>query len=64
MVHVLLKVVQCADNPLGPVMKTLHLTVLYTGWVVGLEVEIPVYCVSFLLIMISRLPSSSILERY
>ena len=37
MVHVLLKVIQCADNPLGPVMKTLHLTVLYAGWVVGLE---------------------------
>ena len=64
MVHILLKVVQCADNPLSPVMETLHLTVLYTGWVVGQEVEIPVYCVSFLWIMISRLPSSSILERY
>ena len=48
MVNILLKVVQCADNPLGPVMETLHLTVLYTGWVVGLEVEIAVYCVSFL----------------
>ena len=43
MVHVLLKVVQCADNPLGPVMETLHLTVLYTGWVVGLEVETPAF---------------------
>ena len=48
MVCVLLKVIQCADNPLGPVMETLHLTMLYTGWVVGLGVETPVHCVSFL----------------
>ena len=42
MVNFLLKVVLRADDLSGPVVETSHHTSLHVGWMMGLEVEIPV----------------------
>ena len=42
MVNFLLKVFLRADDLSGPDVETSHHTSLYMGWMMGLEVEIPV----------------------